>query len=247
MTIDWWTLGLQTVNIAILVWLLGRFFWRPVAGMIAQRRQAAQLMLDDAQAKQTQATAALTEIERTRAGFAAERAALLAQAVAEAGTARTALLAEAGKQAAAVTAAAQAAVLSEQAAAEAALRERASRLAIEIAQRLAARLDGAAVRASFLDWLLRELRALPDAVRQSVAADAAPLQATTASAMDAAEQAQCREAIVAALGAAPPIVFAADPALIAGLELQGPHLVVRNSWRADLARILDDISHAPRQ
>jgi len=29
MTIDWWTLGLQTVNVAILVWLLQRFFWRP--------------------------------------------------------------------------------------------------------------------------------------------------------------------------------------------------------------------------
>ena len=28
MTIDWWTLGLQTINVAILVWLLKRFFWR---------------------------------------------------------------------------------------------------------------------------------------------------------------------------------------------------------------------------
>ena len=42
MTIDWWTLGLQTVNIVILVWLLQRFFWRPIAGMIdrAARRRA---------------------------------------------------------------------------------------------------------------------------------------------------------------------------------------------------------------
>ena len=38
MTIDWWTLGIQTVNVVILVWLLGRFFWRPVAAMIEQRR-----------------------------------------------------------------------------------------------------------------------------------------------------------------------------------------------------------------
>ena len=35
MTIDWWTLGIQAVNVVILVWLLGRFFWRPVAAMIA--------------------------------------------------------------------------------------------------------------------------------------------------------------------------------------------------------------------
>ena len=38
MTIDWWTLGIQTVNVVILIWLLGRFFWRPVAAMIEQRR-----------------------------------------------------------------------------------------------------------------------------------------------------------------------------------------------------------------
>ena len=34
MTIDWWTLGLQAVNVAVLIWLLGRFFWKPVAAMI---------------------------------------------------------------------------------------------------------------------------------------------------------------------------------------------------------------------
>ena len=38
MTIDWWTLGFQSVNVAVLVWLLQHFFWRPVAAMIALRR-----------------------------------------------------------------------------------------------------------------------------------------------------------------------------------------------------------------
>ena len=38
MTIDWWTLGIQTVNVVVLVWLLQHFFWRPVAAMIEQRR-----------------------------------------------------------------------------------------------------------------------------------------------------------------------------------------------------------------
>ena len=42
MSIDWWTLGLQTVNIVILVWLLQRFFWAPIAGMLVERRAAAQ-------------------------------------------------------------------------------------------------------------------------------------------------------------------------------------------------------------
>src|SRR5580658_7333394 len=80
MTIDWWTLGLQTVNIVILVWLLQRFFWAPIAGMLVERRAAAQKALADAQAARDSARAALADIQRTRAGFAAERDKILADA-----------------------------------------------------------------------------------------------------------------------------------------------------------------------
>ena len=41
MKIDWWTLGLQAVNVLILVWLLSRFLFKPVAAIIAERQQAA--------------------------------------------------------------------------------------------------------------------------------------------------------------------------------------------------------------
>ena len=66
MRIDWWTLGFQAVNVVILVWLLQRFFWRPVAGMIAERRTAVQKALSgslsakDALAEAQQAAAKAT-------------------------------------------------------------------------------------------------------------------------------------------------------------------------------------------
>src|ERR1700733_201795 len=110
MTIDWWTLGIQTVNVAILVWLLQRFFWRPVAEMIEQRRDATRRSMADAAAAKSQATAALAEIEQTRAGFAKEREAILTAARAEAETTRVALLADARQQAASIEAAAKAAI-----------------------------------------------------------------------------------------------------------------------------------------
>src|SRR5476651_1970348 len=106
MTIDWWTLGIQTVNVLILVWLLGRFFWRPVAAMIEQRRAAAQAILGEAEATRGRATAALAEIERIRAGFAQEREAILTAAHEAAERAREARLEETAKEAAAVEAAA---------------------------------------------------------------------------------------------------------------------------------------------
>ena len=73
MTVDWWTLGIQAVNVIVLIWLLARFFWRPVAAMIEQRRVMAQQILTDAETKRSQATELLRRIERTRAGFDGEQ------------------------------------------------------------------------------------------------------------------------------------------------------------------------------
>jgi F-type H+-transporting ATPase subunit b len=248
MTIDWWTLGIQTVNVAILVWLLQRFFWRPVAEMIEQRRDATRRSMADAAAAKSQATAALAEIEQTRAGFAKEREAILTAARAEAETTRIALLADARQQAASVAAAAKAAIDQANAAAADDWAERSARLAVAIAAQLAARLDGTAVRAAFLDWLLQEIATR----RGKVMTNGAALEVVSATALDPDEQERTRQRIVKALGDDPPMEFRTDSALIAGLELHSPQLLVNNSWRADLERILaglikhgktDDASH----
>ncbi|MGA2793651.1 MAG: ATPase [Roseiarcus sp.] len=243
MTIDWWTLGVQTVNVLILVWLLGRFFWRPVAAMIEQRRAAAQRILAEAEAKRSQAGAALAEIERTRAGFAQEREAIIAAAREAAEQERAARLAEAANEAASLQQGASAAIDSEKQSADKAWAERASRLAVDVAGRLVARLDGPSVRAAFLEGLIENIRSLPDPARQAMAADGLALEAISATPLDPADQQRCRALIGEALGANPQIAFKSDPALIAGLELRGPHLLVSNSWRADLAQILADLTH----
>ena len=41
MQIDWWTLGLQTVNALVLIWLLAHFLFRPVVDAITARQKAA--------------------------------------------------------------------------------------------------------------------------------------------------------------------------------------------------------------
>ena len=50
MQIDWWTLGLQTVNALVLIWLLSRFLFRPIASILAEREATARRLLDDAAA-----------------------------------------------------------------------------------------------------------------------------------------------------------------------------------------------------
>lgn len=241
MTIEWWTVAIQAVNVIILIWLLARFFWRPVAAMIEQRRLAAQQILAEAETKQKQADESLAEIERVRSGFESERVVIVAAAHAAAEQERKLLLDSAAKEAAELEASARMAMDKERRAAEQALVERASRLAVDIARRLVSRLGGSAVTAAFLDVLLQEIRKLPEPVRKAMAEDGVVLEAVSATALAPADQEHQRQLIADAFGAPPRMTFKEDPALIGGLELHGPHLVIRNSWRADLDKILADL------
>ncbi len=239
MTIDWWTLGLQTVNVAVLVWLLARFFWRPVSAMIAERQVAAGKELAEAAARQAEAEKALADIAATRAGLAKEREALLVAAAAEADKERAARLEKATREIAALHDAAKAAVTKEREAALASWRGHAATLAVEIAARLLKRLDGAAVRKAFLDELLHEIGGLTQAQRGDLAGGA--LELVSAVPLTDAEQAQCRAGLAQALGPDLQLAFTVDAAQIAGFVLRGPRLAVSDSWRGDLDRILAEL------
>ena len=63
MTIDWWTLFLQTVNFLVLVWLLQHFLYNPVRAVIEKRRVFAEQALLEAEATKKAAAAAKTEFE----------------------------------------------------------------------------------------------------------------------------------------------------------------------------------------
>lgn len=242
MTIDWWTLGFQAVNVAVLVWLLGHFFWKPVAGMIEARRAATQTLTDDAAAAQTKANAALADIETTRAGFAKEREAILAEAHKTADATGAALLAKAKIDAETLEAEAKARIANDGKAQEGAWAERSTALAIDVAGRLAARLKGDAVQACFLNWLIDGIRTLPEPARKDARAPGTKLELASATALDAAARTSCGKSIAEALGSDPQIAFRTDAGLIAGYELYGEHLIVSSSWRADLATIQADVA-----
>ncbi|MGA9847891.1 MAG: hypothetical protein WBQ45_09645, partial [Roseiarcus sp.] len=83
MRIDWWTLALQTVNVLILIWILSRFLFRPIVGIIEERRAAAAKLLTDAEAQKAGAIAARKAAEAEAASIAAGRDATLRQAAAD--------------------------------------------------------------------------------------------------------------------------------------------------------------------
>ena len=66
---------------------------------------------------------------------------------------------------------------------------------------------------------------------------------TAARAVTPEEVEACRKALVAVLGHPVLLEVIVEPELIAGLELEAPHAIVRNSFRADLVRLKSELVH----
>ncbi|MHC5653358.1 F0F1 ATP synthase subunit delta [Stappia sp.] len=244
MTVDFWGLGLQAVNVLILVWLLSRVFWRPLAAAIDRRRDATQAMLAEAKAAQTKADAALTEVTEARAGIADERAAVLAEAAKSAEAASKATLAEARSKAETLLAAAQTSIARDTETAHRQNATQAYALSVDIAARILGRMNGPAVQGAFLALLVEAIAKMSTSERDALVAAKAEIEVVTAVPPDAAHKAEIEKAVIAALGGAPMLNFVTDPDLIAGLELRSAHFVLHNSWRADLAVILQEMKDA---
>ncbi len=234
MRLDWQTLALQTINALVLIWLLARFLFKPVAAIIAERKALAARLLDEAEAAKVAAEQSGAEAERRLAEIAAGREAALRAVAKEADKEKAALLAAARVEIDKMRAAADAEIARARKAARRAEAEDARRLALEIARRLFERLPQDARVAGFIEGLAQALMALPAAARADFAENAA-LRAPRA--LTPAEDELLRGALGRALGRAPAFRLEIDPALIAGLELETPHAALRNSFAADLAEI----------
>lgn len=243
MTINWWTLGLQAINVLILVWLLSRVFWQPVAAAIARRQEAANKLTSDAEALKTKADTALADIAKTRAGFGAERDDVLAKATKQAEAAAKAAQTEASDKAAKLVDAARVATEKAAGATRAAHAAEAAVLAVDIAGKLLGRLGTDEVQTLFLSLLTEAIGQLSAKDRAAVIRES-DMDVVSARDLTAADKAAIQKAIWKVLSAEPALNFKTEPDLIAGFELRSAHFDLRNSWRSDLDLILKGVSDA---
>ena len=241
MHIDWWTLGLQTVNALVLIWLLARFLFRPVARMVAERQQAAAALMNDAAAAKAAAVAAQAQAAAEVARLAQQRGQLLDAAAAEAAALKASLDGAAHADADRLRAAAQTEIDAMRRDAAQADAARASQLALEIAARLLDLLPPQARVAGFIDGLAAALANLPDATRAQLDAGGDGLRLVAARTLSGDELASCLAALAQVLGREVTLETSVDPAIIAGLELEAPHAIVRNSFRDDLAHLKTEL------
>jgi F-type H+-transporting ATPase subunit b len=249
MHIDWWTLALQTVNVLILMWLLARFLFRPVANIVASRQDEANRLLEAAAESRRQVDEARIELDRAHAGIADERNRVIADAHAAAETARASALAQANEEMAKLRGEADTAISRDRIAMEKALIDHARDLAIDNARRLLGRVSHAAGVDAFLVSLCEQVKGLPPQQRaaftQSVDGD--DVEIVTAAPLGEETSERVRHTVADALthaspGGKPRFVFRTDPAVINGIELNSRHAVIRNSWRNDLEHISEELN-----
>lgn len=230
MQIDWWTLALQTVNFLIVVWLLGRFLFRPIRRIIDEREAADRVAAEAAQARSDAADAMRAAYEAKLADLAARDAAREAELAAQLDRERSAKLQAAEAEAAGIVTRARARIAREETQALGKLTGQVAALAADLAR---AALAPAAAGGDDLPAVMAHLRGLPaadvDDLRHDLKAAGSTVRIVTPAAADDATRAAWRRALADWLGGDPAIAFQADPGILGGVELHFPHAVLRFS------------------
>ncbi len=245
MQIDWWTLALQTINVLVLVWILARFFFRPVSDIVAKRQEEAKKLLADAAAARQHAADARADVDKMLAGIEAQRERLLAEARKSAEIEKANQLAQAAQEIAKLHSEARAAIDRDRSAANTAVIERASELAVVVAEQLVGRFPPMVAFDAFLGELCNQIRKLSSQVRSgliSSAIEEQTLDVVTATPLSESAAEHVRSALEEAFGTRLSVAFRSDRTLLAGIELHGRNAILRNSWRADLNRIREELS-----
>lgn len=248
MHIDWWTLFIQAANVLILVWLLARFFWRPLRKIIDQRKEASVKLIADAQAAQAAADTEKAANIAMRAGFAAERDTLLAEAKAQIDREREIARKTLAQEAAHQYAQGQEAIARERKAMEQDLASKAAALAVDIARRLLSKAQPLSAARSF-DFIAAKIQQLPPHSHDQLIRFARDGSLTLVSAvpLDDSEKALLRQSLGTALGTIVQPVFVVDPALLFGIALKSDTLEINNNWQDDLNQILSDLKKDEQQ
>ncbi|MEE4356170.1 MAG: F0F1 ATP synthase subunit delta [Desulfococcaceae bacterium] len=95
MIIDWFTVGAQTLNFIILVWLIKRFLYKPILNAIDEREKLIATELSDADAKKTEAQKEIEEFRHKNEAFDRQRSELVSKVADEVQTERQRMLDEA--------------------------------------------------------------------------------------------------------------------------------------------------------
>lgn len=223
MLIDWFTVGAQALNFAILVWLMKRFLYKPILDAIDARERRIAAALADADAKKAEAQQERDEFQHKNEDFERQRAALIGQATKDAEAERERLLVEARRAADALSATRQEALRGDAQRLSQALIRRTQQEVFAIARKALADLATVSLEERIAEVLIRRLQALDgpakEDVAQALAGGGGPALVRSAFELGAEQRAAIQSAVNEAFSADIALRFEKAPDLVGGIEL----------------------------
>ncbi len=229
MLIDWFTVGAQTLNFLLLVWLLKRFLYKPITDAIDAREQRVAAELADAANKQVTAQQERDTFHEKNATFDQQRAAMVRTAKEEAAARRQQLLDDARQEAQTLRTKRLDAMANELSQMQHDIAQRSRQEVMAIAQKVLADLADASLEERLVQVFTERLRTIDAATQTALAAalksDPCVVQMRSAFALSPTQ----RDAITQALGAVfsgpVSITFDVAPDLLGGIALTA------NGWK----------------
>jgi len=223
MLIDWFTVGAQTLNFLVLVWVLKHFLYKPILDAIAAREKGIADKLADADGKTKAAQKQRDDFEGKNKAFDEQRAALLSKATTDAKTEHDRLLDEAHKEADGFRATQAVALKNDQARLGKELARTASREVFAIARKTLADLATASLEERVGAVFTHRLGEMDGKAKATLGAalrsSKDPAVVQSAFDMPAAQMATIRNALNETFSAEIRVRFESAPDRICGIEL----------------------------
>ena len=243
MELNWSTFVLEIINFLVLVWILKRFFYRPVLDVIARRRADIDKTLSDARALQEQAEALQAQYRQRLSDWEQERQQAREQLAGEIEQQRVQRLAALQSQLEQEREKARVAEARRQSDAVHKAEETALLQAAGFASRLLGKLAGPELEQRLVELLLAELSRLPDeriaALRNCCGGKAETMVVTSAWPLPEAQREQLQQALTAVMGSSLPLTFQQDTALLAGVRITIGARVLSANLQDELKSLAD--------
>ncbi|CAN5769642.1 ATP synthase subunit B [soil metagenome] len=223
MLIDWFTVGAQVLNFAVLVWLMKRFLYQPILDAIDAREKLIASELADAGAKQTEAKKERDEFQMKNSVIDGQRAALLLQATEAAKAERERLIEQARQAADAVRAKRDESLRNDTRNLHQAISRRAEHEIMAIARKVLTDLAATSLEGRMVEIFIDRVQAMDGITKEGGVAAfksvSSPALVRSAFELTAEQRAAILQAINETFAIDTELVFETAPELICGIEL----------------------------
>ncbi|QDT06968.1 ATP synthase subunit b [Rubripirellula lacrimiformis] len=223
MLIDWFTVGAQTINFLVLVWLLKRFLYKPILDAIEERENRIASELAYADKQKQEAKQERDEFTKKNEEFDQQRSALLSEATEDVKAKRLRLLDEARIEADGLRAKRQESLKRELASLRSEITRRTQAEVFAIARHALTDLADADLESRMCEVFLARLRSVDDDVKQTVRqcklSDSDPAVVRTALQLSAPQHDAIEDTIHEVFSSEMPVRFETDAEIASGIEL----------------------------